>query len=68
MKCYLMKLASDMSNNWLTPKLKRKVIKVFEPRYKRKFADDEIREIAENLTDFMEIYLKFKWRQKNNNK
>ncbi len=49
---------------WLTDKLKHKVRMVFEPRYKRKLTDDEIEEMAINLTDFMEIYLKFKWREK----
>ena len=49
---------------WLTDELKAEVRNHFEPRYKRKLSDDEVVEIANNLTDFLEAYLKFKWRQK----
>lgn len=54
-------------NAWLTPELKDEVRQVFEPRYKRKLSDDEVVKIAVNLADFMEAYLKFKWRQKYGN-
>jgi hypothetical protein len=47
---------------WLSDELKAEVRNLFEPRYKRKLTDDEIVEIANNLTDFMESYLKFRWR------
>jgi len=49
---------------WLTAELKSEVRSLFEPRYKRKLSDDEVIEIARNLTNYMEDYLKFKWRQK----
>ena len=51
-------------SSWLTDEHKEEVRKLFEPRYKRKLQDSEVEEIAENLTGFMEAYLKFKWRQK----
>lgn len=54
-------------NVWLTDELKKDVRKVFEPRYKRKLSDDEVVKIAVNLADFMEAYLKFKWREKYGN-
>lgn len=52
------------NNSWLSNELREEVRSVFEPRYKRKLQDSEVEEIAENLTGFMESYLKFKWRQK----
>jgi len=58
-------VSSSKNHIWLTNELKEEVRKNFEPRYKRKLADSEIIEIAENLADFVESYLKFKWRQKN---
>ncbi len=51
---------------WLNENLKTKVRKVFEPEYKRRFSDKEVVQMAENLTDFMEGYLKFKLRQYEN--
>ena len=48
--------------SWLSPELREKCQKVFAPRYGRQLSDDEITEIACNLADFAEIYLKFKWR------
>lgn len=51
-------------SGWLNDDLKKKVRKVFEPRYKRRLADEEVVEIAENLTAVMEIYLKMKWEEK----
>ncbi|MCR4324922.1 MAG: hypothetical protein NUV69_04530 [Candidatus Curtissbacteria bacterium] len=54
-----------MDNTWLTEDLKQDVRKHFEPRYKRKLPDSEVEEIAKNLTEFIEHYLKFKWRQLN---
>ena len=49
---------------WLTEELKQKVRKVFEPRYKRKLTDDEVLEIADNLTGLMEGFLRLKWDEK----
>lgn len=49
---------------WLTDELKQEVRKHFEPKYKRKLTDDEIFEIADNLTEVMEAYLKMKGRGK----
>ena len=46
--------------NWLTKELKEKIRKVFEPRYKRKLTDEEIYEIAENLSGFVEAVLEMK--------
>ncbi|MEK7616579.1 MAG: hypothetical protein AAB414_00815 [Patescibacteria group bacterium] len=50
--------------NWLNEDLKKEIRKIFEPRYKRSLTDDEVLEIAENLTDLMEAFLKMKWKQK----
>ena len=48
--------------SWLTPELREKYQKVFVPRYGRQLSEEEITEIACNLADFAELYLKFKWR------
>ena len=50
--------------NWLNEDLKKEIRKIFEPRYKRSLTDDEVIEIAENLTEVMEAFLKMKWKQK----
>lgn len=47
---------------WLSEELKQKVRKVFEPRYKRVLTDDEVMEIAENLTGVMEGFLRLRWK------
>lgn len=52
----------EMNQRWLSPQLKEEVRKVFEPRYKRKLTDSEIVSIAQNLTQIMEVFFKFKWR------
>lgn len=57
-----------MEINWLSNELKNKVRKVFKPDYKRQLLNEEIIVIANNLTDFMEAYIKFKLRQKNENR
>lgn len=49
--------------SWLSPKLATEVRKVFEPRYKRPLTDEEVGEIAENLTGYMETILKFKYEK-----
>ncbi len=56
------------SPTWLTNELKIETRKIFEPRYKRKLTDEEIISLAENLEEVVEIILKFKWRQKYENK
>ena len=53
--------------NWLTTDLKEEVRKVFEPRYGRHLTDSEVKEIAENLTDFLEVLLKYRLRLKYEN-
>lgn len=47
---------------WLTKELKDKIRKQFEPRYKKKLSEEEVDLIAENLTGYMEVILKFKAR------
>lgn len=47
---------------WLTKELRQEVRKAFEPRYKRELSEDEVFSIAMNLAQFMEDFLKFKWR------
>ena len=41
--------------NWITPQLKNKVRKVFEPRYGRVLTEDEVVEIAVNLVGYIEL-------------
>lgn len=57
-------IVSKLTNHWLTDELKAEIRKVLEPKYERRLKDSEIVEIAENLSGFIESYLKFKWRQK----
>lgn len=52
------------TKGWLNEDLKKEIRKIFEPRYKRSLTDDEVTQIAENLTDVMEAFLKMKWKQK----
>ena len=52
--------------HWLNEDLKQKVRNVFEPDYKRKLTDEEVLTIANNLTEFMEGYIKFRLRQNEN--
>lgn len=53
-----------VARNWLTNELKQKIREVFEPRYKRKLTSNEIEEIANNLTGYMETILKYKHKKK----
>lgn len=55
-----------MENNWLNPELKQEIRRIFEPRYKRKLTDAEVCDIADNLSEVIEVILKFKWREKYN--
>ena len=48
----------------MTDDLKQDVRKRYEPLYNRKLTDEEVQLIAVNLTDFLEGYLKMKWKQK----
>lgn len=56
-----------MMPKWLNNDLKNEISKIFEPKYKRKLSNSEIAEIAENLTEIIEIFLKVKWREKYGN-
>lgn len=49
--------------NWLTDQLKQRIRQEFEGDYKRKLTDEEVITIANNLTEFMEAYIKFKLRK-----
>lgn len=52
----------EIELKWLTPQLKEEIRKVFEPRYKRTLTDTEVISIAQNLTQLLEVFFKFKWR------
>lgn len=54
-------------NSWLTTKLAQRVRDEFEPLYNRSLSDEEVLLIANNLTDVLEVYLKFRVRQKYGN-
>lgn len=43
---------------WLTDNLKQRIREVFEPRYKRCLTDQEVIEIANNLTGSVGIILR----------
>lgn len=49
---------------WLTPDLIKDIRIVFEPRYKKSLSDNEVFEIADNLTGVIEEILKLKWKEK----
>ena len=51
--------------DWLDEKLKERVRNVFKKDYKRELSNEEVVTIAVNLADFMETYIKFKLRKKN---
>jgi hypothetical protein len=55
-------------NKWLNDNLKQEIKRVFELRYKRSLSEIEVVEIAENLTGYMEVILKWFWRNKYANK
>lgn len=55
--------ANTVKHAWLDQELQQEIRKVFGPRYKKRLSDDEVILIAENLTDFMEGFLKMKWRE-----
>jgi len=47
---------------WLSEKLIQKVKQVFEPRYGRTLTNEEVEDIANNLTLFIEELTKFRWK------
>ncbi len=49
----------DMEITWLDNTLKLNIKKVFEPRYKRQLSDLEIKQIAVNLTSYIENAFRF---------
>lgn len=53
--------------SWLTPKLREKVKKFFELRYDRQLTELEVEAIAENLTSFLEVVMKYEYEQKYGN-
>ena len=53
---------------WLTEHLKQEIKRVFQPRYKRELHERDIVEIAENLTGYMEVLFKHKWKEKYDSK
>lgn len=56
------RLNGQQAPKWLTNELQARVRKVFEPRYKRPLTEVEVITIAQNLAQFMNHFLKFKWR------
>lgn len=52
--------------SWLNKVLKNKVRLAYEKDYRRKLTDMEIEQIAVNLTDFMEAFIKFKLKKYEN--
>lgn len=52
--------------NWLTLELKDEIKKVFEPRYRKLLTEEEVIDISNNLTDFLETFIKFRLRKEKN--
>lgn len=48
-------------DNWLDENLKKEVRKVFEPKYKRKLTEEEVKDIANNLVMLVENSARFRW-------
>ena len=53
--------------DWLNENLKKKIKDEFRKDYKRELTNEEVKTIAINLTEFMESYIKFKFKQKYEN-
>lgn len=66
--CDCVKETITQLTSWLTPELRDTYQEVFAPKFGRQLTRDEITEIACNLADFAELYLKFRWRLKNDPK
>lgn len=49
--------------DWLDEDLKQKINTVFEPRYGRPLSEQELLEIAVNLSDVIEEIVKVKWKK-----
>ncbi len=60
-------MKSKPNTNWLTDKLKNEIRAIYEPAYKRTLTEQEVIEIAENISDVTETILKFIWRKKYEN-
>ncbi len=49
--------------NWITKELEEEVRKIFQPKYNRELSKEEVKEIANNLTDSLETICKFRWKK-----
>ena len=49
---------------WLTPELIKEIREYFKPKQERKLCDDEVEEIGSSLADYVETYLKLKYKSK----
>jgi len=56
-----------VDTEWLSDDLKEEVKNIFESQYGHKLTNDDIIEIAENLTNVMEVVLKFRFNKKYEN-
>ena len=45
--------------HWITTPLVEKLRKLFESKYQRQLSDEEVFEIADNLTEFLELVVKY---------
>ncbi len=63
MKCS-QKVIPIKYKDWLSDELKEEVINMFEPLYKRALTDDDVTEIANNLSGLAELWVKFNLRNK----
>lgn len=48
--------------SWLTKDLKQRIRDVFESKYKKQLSDEDVVEIARNLTSTIEIIVKLRWK------
>lgn len=51
-----------LNEEWLTPELKQEVVELFQPHYDHQLTDTEISNIANSLTNTVDLWLKFNWR------
>lgn len=47
---------------WLNSDLESEVLNVFQPLYSHTLTKVEIKDIADNLADVAELWIKFNWR------
>ena len=52
---------------WLNDEFKKEIKRIFEPRYKKNLDDSEVETIAINLTEVLEGYLQWRWKEKHEN-